>query len=694
MSFAAPLMLIGLLAGIIPIVLHLKRRETRQIPFPAIPILRKVVKRRAPKIRLRQRLLLAVRIGLLAAVVLAAARPTVSVKRPGGIRAGKAMALVIVLDNSLSMRLADATGETLFEKAKTIALTELDRLRPGDAASVVTTCNHPLKNVQKVDFDLMIAKGGIETSNTTFARGQLKDALTAAATALDDSPLSKKEVLLITDLSDGENLDLPPWSPGTGIAFRVVDAGPGVSRDNRAVNQISVGPSPEGIPREVLVEAAIANFSKNAVKDLEVVLEVEGAEVARGSLDVPARRSAVKRFYHRFKEDGVYQGVVRITGDPLEADNLRHFTASITQSIQVLVINGDHRPGSYTDETFYLRSALDTPLPKAVPISATVVDEETAENAPLSGNDVVFLAGVENLHPVLGGRLIQFVRDGGGLFISPAEEGSQLTPIESYLPAQIRSIRQAPRSNRRFAIGAVSRTHPVFKPFGSQPTGLERTTFTRHLLFEPTADTEQTTLMDTKDGLPLLLERPVGKGRIMLFAATIDRAWSDLPIRPGFLPLIQRAVRHLAGRLDDRGPKRFLVGKRVRLEVSAGMRRLTVRGPTDRDRVYTAKELDGQSHVLFDGTDLPGDYVVWAEIPKVGGLQELPALGFTIETDPLESDLTRKIETTVEDATQSLAAVAGNLPIWPYLLMLALMLILVETVLFGFGLKRSHKRHS
>ena len=694
MSVAAPLMLLGLLAVAVPIYLHLKRREARLIPFPAIPILLKVVKRRSPRIRLHRRVLLAIRLALIVAVVLATARPTIKVKRPGGIRTGNALALVIVLDNSLSMRLVDDVGESLFEKAKKTALTELDRLRPGDAASMITTCNNPLESIQKVDFDLVLAQSAIEHSKVTYARGSLKEALTAAVTALDDSPLSQKEVLLITDLSDGEKRDLPPWSPGTGIAFRVVDAGPKVRRDNRAVSGVTVGPSPDSITREVLVEAAIANHSHTMAKDLEVVLEVEGAEVARGTLDVPARGIAVKRFYHRFKDDGTFQGVVRIPDDPLAADNIRHFTAVIAHSVRVLIINGDFRPGSYFDEAFYLHSALETPVPKEVPISATALDVESAENTTLSGNDVIFLAGVETLSPGLAERLIKFVKDGGGLFISPAEKGSNLAPISELLPAPIRSIRQASKPTRRFAIGAVRQSHPIFKPFGSDPTGLEKTTFTKHLLFEPTPETDLTTLMDTKDGLPLLLERQVGKGRTMLLATTIDRAWSDLPIRPGFLPLVQRAARHLAGRLDDRGPKRILVGKNVHLEVSAGMRRLTVRGPNEKDYVYTAKELDGKSHVTFSKTDLPGDYVVWAEIPEIGGLQELPALGFTVETDPAESDLTRKIEPTNGNAADRLAPVAGYLPIWPYLLMLAVLLILAETLITGVGLRRSHKKAS
>jgi hypothetical protein len=230
----------------------------------------------------------------------------------------------------------------------------------------------------------------------------------------------------------------------------------------------------------------------------------------------------------------------------------------------------------------------------------------------------------------------------------------------------------------------------VFQPFGQDPTGLEQTDLTSHLLLEPISSAESATLIETKGGLPLLLERQVARGRAMLLATTIDRAWSDLPIRPGFLPLVQRAARHLAGRLDDRSPRRVEVGSTVPIEVSAGMQRLTIRGPGDKDTVYTAQQLDGRSHVDFKTTYLPGHYVVWAEIPEAGGLRELSPLGFTVETNPLESDPRRKIEPSAENPARRFAPVEGKLPVWPYLLFAAFFFLLLEGFVAGMGLRRSH----
>jgi hypothetical protein len=48
-------------------------------------------------------------------------------------------------------------------------------------------------------------------------------------------------------------------------------------------------------------------------------------------------------------------------------------------------------------------------------------------------------------------------------------------------------------------------------------------------------------------GTPALLERRVGAGRVLLWAASLDRSSSDLPINPIFPVFVQQSVLHLAG---------------------------------------------------------------------------------------------------------------------------------------------------
>jgi hypothetical protein len=543
----------------------------------------------------------------------------------------------------------------------------------------------------EMNFDLANTRRSLGTMEPSFLKGDLKDALRKALLVLQGSHLPQQEVVLITDLSSGgQNESKPPWSRNSGIGYRVVDAGADVKRVNIAVSDVSVSPSPDGVAREVHVEVRVSNFSNVPQKGLGVVLEVEGGEVAQGSLDVPANGSARKRFFHRFDKDGTYRGLVRIGKDALSEDNVRHFAVTIKRSIPVLVINGDYRPGSYRDETFYLRRALETPMPGEVTIQPLIVDVDTATAGTLSGNSVVFLAGVSNLSAALAGRLIAYVKRGGGLFVSPASNGGQLSSIKSILPAKVRSITQATGSRQPLRIAAVNRSHPMFAPFGNGPTGLEKTTVSAHLLVEPEPSPNRRTLIDLVGGLPLLLERRVDEGKIMLLTTTLDRDWTDLPIRPGYLPLVQRATRYLAGRLDDQSPRRIFAGQPIDVEVSQGMQRLMVRGPGNRNTTFAARDLADKLAIEFVDTLVPGHYQVWAEILGFGGLREIPALGFVVGTHPEESNPKRVISIVDENDLSNFAPVRGVFPLWPYLLIGLILLILLETVVSVQGLRRSH----
>ncbi|MCP4198755.1 MAG: VWA domain-containing protein, partial [Proteobacteria bacterium] len=659
--------------------------------FPATRLLAKVARRRKTRFDIQHFLLLLARILVIATVVLAASKPGLVVERPGGIRSGPALGQVIILDDSLSMRLQGEDGRTIFNRAKQLALAEIARLRPGDAAALVLTGSPTRPPTAEMSFDLANMRRGLGTMEPSFLRGDLKNALRKAMLVLQESHLPQQEVVLITDLSNGgQNESKPPWSRSSGIGYRVVDAGADVKRVNTAISEVVVSPSPGGVAREVNVEVRISNYSNVPQKGLEVVLEVEGGEVAQGSLDVPANGSSSKRFFHRFDKDGTYRGLVRIGKDALPEDNVRYFAVTIRRSIPVLIINGDYRPGSYRDETFYLRRALETPMPGEVTIQPLIVDVDTAMAGTLSGNSVVFLAGVSNLSAALAGRLIDYVKHGGGLFVSPSANGGLLSSIKSILPAKVRSITQTAGSGQPLHIAAVNRSHPMFVPFGNGPTGLENTTVSAHLLVEPEPSTNRRTLIDLVGGLPLLLERQVGEGRIMLLTTTVDRDWTDLPIRPGYLPLMQRATRYLAGRLDDYSPRRILAGQPIDVEVSQGMQRLIVRGPGKRNTTFAARDLADKLAIEFVDTLVPGHYQVWAEILGFGGLREIPALGFVVETHPEESNPKRVISIVDENNLSNFAPVRGVFPLWPYLLIGLILLILLETVVSVQGLRRSH----
>jgi len=125
---------LGLLTIAVPIVIHLLSRRTARVQqFPTLRFLPQSRSTVATRLRLHERLLLCVRILVLAAATAALAQPYFLTERRQGQRAAAA-ARIVVVDTSLSMRRATAAGVPAVDVARDSA-----RAYTQDAGFIVET---------------------------------------------------------------------------------------------------------------------------------------------------------------------------------------------------------------------------------------------------------------------------------------------------------------------------------------------------------------------------------------------------------------------------------------------------------------------------------------------------------------------------------------------------------------------------
>src|SRR5205807_2293838 len=94
-------------------------------------------------------------------------------------------------------------------------------------------------------------------------------------------------------------------------------------------------------------------------------------------------------------------------------------------------------------------------------------------------------------------------------------------------------------------VGALEYQHPVFEVFRAPRSGDFSTA--RFYAYRSVIAAPNTQVLARFDaGTPALVERKVGSGHVMLWASTLDLSWSDLPLKPVFLPFIHRSMVHLA----------------------------------------------------------------------------------------------------------------------------------------------------
>jgi hypothetical protein len=209
----------------------------------------------------------------------------------------------------------------------------------------------------------------------------------------------------------------------------------------------------------------------------------------------------------------------------------------------------------------------------------------------------------------------------------------------------------------------------------------------RYMLLKPGAkEGGARVLARYDDGAPALVEARRGRGRVMLYASTLDPEWSDWTIRTSFLPAMQRIAAWLAGSLDERRSAPGVVGAPRPIDVPAGLSLAAVVGPDGRERRDVAAE---GAPVLIP--DRPGLWQVKVRDLATGGERLDPALSFAVWPDPRESD-TRRLqpsELTAWFGGEALARVASDgkpagsrqVPLWSWLLLLALGAFLAEGLL-------------
>jgi hypothetical protein len=187
------------------------------------------------------------------------------------------------------------------------------------------------------------------------------------------------------------------------------------------------------------------------------------------------------------------------------------------------------------------------------------------------------------------------------------------------------------------------------------------------------------------DQTPVLMDQQVGSGHILVFASTFDNIANNFPLRPSFVPFIDRTARYL-GRLDMAAPA-VLVGSYAELrdvkETGAALEVLDPKG----ERVLTLDEATKAQNIQFTQA---GFY----DIRRPNGRNELVA----VNADRLESDLAPAAQETLTlwqntangasgSATEAAQADRKPLSLWWYVMLTLLVLAVAESLLGNQHLK-------
>ncbi len=691
MSFLAPLFLLGALAITIPVIIHLTHREKKDlVPFPSLMFLRKIPYRSVRRQRLRHLFLFALRSLALVLIALAFARPFLESYRASAASALGPREVVFLVDHSYSMGYEDRLS-----RAKAEVAGRIQSLGSEDLASVVVfsdraeILNQPTSDKEALE----AAVAGIELSARTTGFGP---GLKLAKRILDDSELSRKEVVLVSDFQrlgfEGEDDDV--WLP-TGTVLTPVDLG-SAETQNLALTSVTLERD-EVSGRERLT--ASARVTRKAPADgasvtSRISLSLDGRSLQTKSLTLAPNTSVTVGFDPVTVPGGEARGTIRLEEDALPQDNVYHFVLSPGQALSVLSLEEGLRR---TRRSFYVERALEIGDRPSFRTESKMLSQLRASD--LTGKDVLILNDVLSLGEAQTKLLSEFVQKGGGLVLVLGE-GSSRNPfteaVGPLLPAALGGVVDRAR-DWGGTLSYLDYGSPVFEVFNAPHSGdFSGAKFFRYRAFD-SAVTEGV-LARYDDGVPALVERRLGSGRVLVWTSTLDTFWNDLARQPVFLPFMHQLVKHAASYAEasswhtvgevldvDRYLEMVLEGESR--EVRSGREvDLVITSPSSRKTIVPRSE---------ERALLPLEEQGFYEIRRAGG-SSVSSSGVAVNLDTAESDLSpldpEELVASVTfretgvagsgaEADETREAQEGRQGYWWFLLSGALLLLASETLL-------------
>ena len=374
----------------------------------------------------------------------------------------------------------------------------------------------------------------------------------------------------------------------------------------------------------------------------------DAREVGRQKVDTAqGGRWADVWFHTTFAEGGWYSGRVEVADAAYPPDNARYFAVEVPASVNILAVDGGASAVEREDALFFLRRALTVaPEGQKSPVTVDTSTPDALAGKDLSTYPLVIIADVGRLSPEAVTKLEDYVAGGGSVFfflgarvekdaynsdlLGPGRRDGGLLPGPLVrCQGVVAPVQDTP--DVAF-VGAVDFNHPALAPFRDPGfAALVGPAVSFKALWQIDAP-PSSVLMKASTGAPLLCEKTVGKGRVLVFTSSPDRSWTNFPIRPAaYLPWTHLLVAYLT-----QGPLArdafHLTGDAVEVTAEGGEPSgpLLVEKP-DR-RTAAAHWNDTTRAMEFAETELPGVYVVKTPDGKTVGK-------FAVNTESYESRL-------------------------------------------------------
>ena len=584
MRFLYPNMLWGLLALLIPILIHLFNfRRHKLVYFSNTAVLRSIQQENAKTRKLKYLVTLLLRCLFIAALALAFAFPYKPEKQ---LNVNTENNLVgIYIDNSMSMK-GQSQRTTLIEDARQSARDLVHKLNPSNRYLLMTNSfeiqnEYPMNQEEMLDqldrmnpdgapvamgevmdrFEMLAKQHGF-TSSTFFVYSDFQHNTFDLSAAKADTAMQVVVVPMVPEFNTNLYID-SVW-----LASPIVQ--PGLTND---------------------LNVRIINQGDKEVKGLPITFTMNGAMAASTTVDL--EKNGTQEVVMQFVVEGTgdQRCSVSLNDHPITFDDTYDFVLGVRSKLSVIELGSEATSCALLfedDEQFRY----------------TLMEPSRFDLDQLAKAQFIIVNETANLNETLQQTLLNYVNDGAAMLVFPSKNDPK---SNAYLLDKLGLSVMELDTNTTVAQDLAIRHEFFSDVILDMPQQADLPKVKKHLSMRSNGIPNTLLILQNSD--PMLYSETVGQGQVFVMSTTLDPKWSDLADHSLFVPMMVKMA--------------LLGGQLSRLSYTIGQ---------DKMLVLNDMDLEGNHRFLFANADRSFEQMPASEV-RNGKVylylnDNLPAAGF------------------------------------------------------------------
>ncbi|MFZ5947455.1 MAG: vWA domain-containing protein [Stygiobacter sp.] len=683
MTFLNPSILFGLFAAAIPILLHfLNLRKLKTIEFSTLLFLKELQKTKIKRIKLKQLLLLIIRIIIIVFIVLAFARPTL--KNSFSNETAKTSAIFII-DNTFSMSLVNEKG-SLLNQAKLKAKNLINEIKDGDEVTIITIGDVntkkfiPTKSIK----ELINQIDNIEISEVS---NTLNQAMVEASKIIYESNQLNKEIYIFTDMQKSRLINSKDELSDYGKIFPENTRLFLIDLSNDEYNNLGIVSFQSEnqifeLNKDISFKVKVKNYSNTKIDNNVISLFINGKRSSQKNLTLNSNEMKEVILETTLQDTGLVNFSAELEDDAILNDNQFFLSVNVKKNVSVLICTENPNSSKFVNYAISLNPN----------IKLKEINFSQLNSVDLNNYDLIMLFASANNHSLK--KVNEFLLQGKNLVVFPSENSNSITYSQTLkqLNLNYQFIEKGIVNSNQIVneFGKIDFNHSLFKNIFTEEkkTKIESAEINKFLQTQLTG--KEKPIIQLANGSPFLFEINELKSKILVFTSSPTLSWNDFPLKSLFAPLINKIVYYASIKLKD---ENYITGNELNVDISkTNLSLIKVAKPVNIVEYIKKDSLQNQNVMTYKNTNKKGVYKFFSNDKLLDY--------FDVNIDPRESE---QEKFSIEDFKEYLKTInfRGKIydikqddslnkviydsrfgtELWKYFLMVALILLILESLI-------------